>query len=54
MTEQTFACPHCNQNLSAPADMAGHDIECPTCRKHLHVPAATNFQPVDQTRAFSG
>jgi hypothetical protein len=38
MVDINFDCPHCNQNLDAPSDMAGETIECPTCRKSIGIP----------------
>jgi len=38
MADINFDCPHCNQNLDAPSDMAGETIECPACGKSLGIP----------------
>jgi len=39
MTDINFDCPHCNQNLEAPPDMARETIECPTCEESIEIPA---------------
>lgn len=39
MTDIRFACPECRQSLEAPSDMAGNEIDCPTCKKRLCIPA---------------
>lgn len=38
MADINFNCSHCGQNLDAPEDMAGWDIECPACSKPIQVP----------------
>lgn len=39
MTEDiNFDCPFCTQNLDAPPDMCGMEIECPTCENLIVVP----------------
>jgi len=42
MTEDTeyinFDCPHCGQNLDAPADMAHTGIACPACEQAITIP----------------
>ena len=37
-----FACPHCNQTLEAPLEMAGTTIDCPGCDKPIVVPKSAN------------
>lgn len=32
-----FDCPHCHQSLSAPPDMFGQLIECPSCKQTIEV-----------------
>lgn len=39
MNEIDFVCPHCGQELSAPAEYAGETIDCPACRQSFTVPA---------------
>lgn len=39
MPDINFDCPFCKQNLDAPEDMTGMDIECPACGKSLKIPA---------------
>ena len=46
MAEISFACPHCNQKLEAPDDMAGQTVECPACQKPMAVPGAAVTEPV--------
>ncbi len=38
MSEINFDCPHCQQNLDAPEDMAGWTIECPSCGEKIKIP----------------
>ena len=33
-----FDCSHCNQNIDAPAAMAGYHVSCPTCSTLITVP----------------
>jgi len=35
-----FSCPHCEQHLEAPAEMAGTELPCPTCEKDIRIPEA--------------
>lgn len=39
MADITFTCPHCNQELEAPDDLAGETIDCPACEGQLIVPS---------------
>ena len=39
MSEITFDCPHCQQTMEAPPEMAGQAVLCPTCEQELTVPA---------------
>lgn len=41
MTEISFLCPHCEQSLGAPSEMANEAITCPSCNKRLRVPSPT-------------
>ncbi|MCX7008993.1 MAG: hypothetical protein NTY53_17390 [Kiritimatiellaeota bacterium] len=36
--ELNFDCPHCGQNMEAPAKMAGMKILCPGCHTILQIP----------------
>lgn len=45
MSEIKFACPHCEQSLEAPSDMAGSQVECPSCGKTLAIPAPAASSP---------
>ncbi|MGD9874517.1 MAG: hypothetical protein AB7T27_09640 [Kiritimatiellia bacterium] len=38
MTDIAFGCPHCQQPLEAPPEMAGEYIECPTCKQSISIP----------------
>lgn len=38
MADFKFSCPHCQQSLEAPPDMAGETIECPTCKNSFCIP----------------
>ena len=37
MEEVKFECPHCEQPLEAPADMAGQLVACPKCGQNVEV-----------------
>jgi predicted amidophosphoribosyltransferase len=39
MQDITFECPHCQQVLEAPPDLAGQTIECPACGQPIVIPA---------------
>ncbi len=39
MADINFDCPLCQQNLDAPEDMTGMEIECPACGKKVRIPA---------------
>lgn len=39
MSDFTFDCPICSQELKAPAEFAGQIIDCPSCGKSLTVPS---------------
>ncbi len=38
MADINFDCPHCGQNLDAPEDMNGWEIECPACSRAIRIP----------------
>ena len=39
MTDEViFTCPHCEQSLEAPPNMAGDTLACPSCQKHMTIP----------------
>ena len=37
----SFVCPACNQEIEAPAEMAGRESECPACAAPITVPATS-------------
>ena len=37
----SFVCPACNQQIEAPAEMAGKESECPACAAPILVPPAS-------------
>lgn len=37
MADFKFNCPHCQQQLEAPPEMAGQVIDCPTCKKPIEI-----------------
>jgi hypothetical protein len=41
-----FACPHCNVELKAKAETAGHSYDCPKCQGKLTVPTQSALVPV--------
>lgn len=45
-----FTCPHCNQQLDAPPELMGQNIECPTCKGAIQLPEPepTVPEPVGQ------
>jgi len=45
MAEITFACPGCQQHLSADDDMAGQQLDCPSCGQALVVPGEARIAP---------
>lgn len=38
-TQLTFQCPHCDQDLLATEEHAGHSFDCPSCTNMFTVPA---------------
>ena len=56
MPDLNFDCPHCGQNLDAPADMAGVEIACPSCEKGISIPSesATPAPPGSSADAEAG
>lgn len=40
MDRLRFACPHCQHALSAPVELAGRELPCPSCRYPVNVPEA--------------
>ena len=38
MSDLTFNCPHCGQELEAPEDLLGQSIECPSCNGSIQLP----------------
>jgi Zn finger protein HypA/HybF involved in hydrogenase expression len=47
MSDITFHCPECNQELEAPAEMAGEDVPCPACESQIKVPQQKTRKDVD-------
>lgn len=48
MADIGFACGSCGQNLEAPEEMAGTDVECPSCGATITVPEPAPAQnPAD-------
>ena len=45
MSEISFKCPHCQQDLTAPDEMAGQTIDCPACNKPFEVPGGIEEMP---------
>lgn len=43
MADYTFNCPHCKQDLGAPEDMLGEQIDCPSCGGRIQLP---ELQPI--------
>lgn len=38
MPDVSFSCPHCQQVLEAPEEMAGEVVDCPACEQSMTVP----------------
>lgn len=50
MPDINFDCPFCKQNLDAPGDMTGMNIECPSCGKAIRIPAPLQIHyPIKKT-----
>lgn len=45
MSEITFSCPHCEQELEASEDMFGDTLECPACNGTIQVPVPEAAAP---------
>lgn len=46
-----FDCPHCGQNIDAPASMAGFHVNCPTCSGLITIPeVSTSTRPAPQAQ----
>lgn len=41
-----FDCPHCGQNIDAPASMVGFRVNCPTCSGLISIPSASQSKSV--------
>jgi hypothetical protein len=52
MAEIKFACPHCSQHITCDELWGGHQLECPSCKNQLAVPAMAAPKPV--ARATGG
>ena len=48
MSEITFNCPFCQQELSAPAEMAGQSLACPACQQTIAVHGGIIETPVER------
>ena len=50
MPDINFDCTFCQQNLDAPEDMTGMNIECPSCGKAIRIPAPLHIHyPIKKT-----
>ncbi len=54
MSDITFNCPECNQELEAPVEMAGETVECPNCNQPMIVPASIAENPDLSDISFNG
>jgi len=45
MADINFDCPHCSQNLDAPEDMMGVEIECPACGETITIADGSTSAP---------
>jgi hypothetical protein len=45
MPEFKFTCPHCRQHIQCDISYAGSQINCPSCRQAITVPAAPTVVP---------
>ena len=39
MAEFKFACPHCQQHLQCREEFSGRQIQCPSCKVLIRIPA---------------
>lgn len=39
MSEFKFNCPHCQQHLQCDEQFSGREIQCPTCKVLIRIPA---------------
>lgn len=53
MPDIKLNCPHCQQSLEAPPDMAGEQIDCPACSQMLTVPQAEKRKVVVPKRPLT-
>lgn len=53
MSDIRLQCPHCQQSLEAPPDMAGMTIECPACTERFRIPG-TGTATTAQDHVASG
>ena len=50
MPDINFDCAFCKQNLDAPENMSGMNIECPSCGKAIRIPAPFHIHyPIKKT-----
>jgi ribosomal protein S27E len=45
MADITFTCPHCEQKIEAPEEMADTKVECPSCQCELQIPKHSQPEP---------
>ena len=45
MAELQFTCPHCGQNIACDDSWCGQQIECPSCKQPLTLPAKDAAEP---------
>lgn len=49
-----FVCQACAQEIEAPADMVGMNVECPTCATSLTVPIAGSNKNMEEAKRETG
>ena len=54
MTDISFTCPHCEQRLDAPPEMAGDQLACPTCQKQIQVPTVAPVRLIPRRKPLLG
>jgi len=47
-----FVCPHCQQEIESPRDLAGQKAECPSCGGMVMVPSASEAPTPAQLEAM--
>lgn len=51
-TYRLCACPHCQQNLEYPSELAAQEINCPMCAQPMTLPAAVAVEVTPQRSFF--